>query len=102
MLAPHCLLSVGGQEMDCNRSGDRADVVGDWRVAVWRQLNSDCPFHWSGLPMPRGRVFYPCAPTYVPLPSLGKLTLTLGPIALDRRTRIEVNRGGQVELDINC
>ena len=31
-----------------DRSGDGADLAADWLVAVWRQLNADCPFHDSG------------------------------------------------------
>src|SRR5258708_3676521 len=51
-----------------DRASDCANVVGDWRVTVWRQLNPDRPFHRGSPPLLRGRLCYPCAPTYVPLP----------------------------------
>ena len=46
-----------------DRASDRADVVGDRRVSIWRELNPDCPFHRVALRCQWGGRSYPAAPT---------------------------------------
>jgi hypothetical protein len=53
-----------------DRASNRADVVGDWRIAVGRQLNPDRPFHRGSPPMPKGRLYYPERPHLRSTPSI--------------------------------
>jgi hypothetical protein len=45
-----------------DRASNRANLIADRGIAVWRQLNPDRPFHRGGPPMPRGDYVTPAPP----------------------------------------